>query len=102
MSSVIDPSVDVAADVASVNAGEAERKGDTYTIRQRRYRLETTGRVYPVDGPGIHPLGRGAYKALQLYNEYGDTEKAVRQMDFESIKPEEREIAVRLWRLTQK
>jgi hypothetical protein len=50
---VIDPAVDVAADIAAINRGVANREGDRYTVNGRVYGVEQNGRAYPITGSGI-------------------------------------------------
>jgi hypothetical protein len=102
LNSVIEPSIDVESDIKAINQGTAIRRGNTYEIHGRRYGVEQNGRAYPIDGPGIHQLGRGAYRALQLYNEHGLSPDADRMLDLEKIDAEERERARHLWRLGQR
>jgi len=102
MNSVIEPTVDVAADVAAINQGRAARQGDVFTFNERRYRLEPGGRVYPVDGPGVHQLPRGAFRALGVYNRFGHAIRAETILDEMGIIPVEREAARRAWRAGQR
>lgn len=100
--SVIEPSVDVAADVAAINRGEATRMGETYIVNERTYRLKSNGRLFPVSGPGIHQLGRGAFKALGVYNRYGVSPRPEEILDLQEIEPAEREAARAAWRAGQR
>lgn len=98
---VIAPDVDVSADLATINRGEAERDGDTYTLRDtgRRWGQKPSGVAYPIDGPGLYPLGRGAYRTLQILNHYGNEERAAVRLDQEPIDPTEKAEGLRVWRL---
>ncbi|MBI4493028.1 MAG: hypothetical protein HY690_09565 [Chloroflexi bacterium] len=87
---VIEPWVDVASDIAAINRGEAVRQGSIYLINGRQYGLETSGRAYPIAGPGIHRLSRGAFKALGVYNTFGQTARAEAILDAMPISEEER------------
>lgn len=95
VNSVIDPRVDVAADVAAINRGEAVRVGDAYTVNGRTYGLEASGTLFPKLGDGIHLLNRGAYQALGVYLTLGQTDGAeyvLRRMH--NVGPAEREAAL--------
>lgn len=98
INSVIEPWVDVAADVAAINPGEAVRQGDAFTVNGRTYRLKPNGRLFPVAGSGIHQLGRGAFKALGVYNRYGISPRAEEFLDLQALEPAEREAARAAWR----
>ena len=63
------PRVDVMADVEAIRAGRAIRKGNRFVVNHRTYVLEPGGRLFPRDGDGFYQLGRGAYRALALYND---------------------------------
>lgn len=72
---IIEPRVDVAADVRAINAGQAQRVGDTYIINGRTYGVKD-GTLYPITGDGFHLLSRMAYKALGIFNTFGNTAQA--------------------------
>lgn len=76
LNTVMDPRVDVAADVAAINRGEAVRQGDTYTIGGRTYVLEPTGTLSPRDGDGFYVLTRASFRALWVYQTFGEGERA--------------------------
>lgn len=71
VNTVIEPWVDVAADVAAISSGIANREGNDFSIGERRYGVEENDRLYPIDGAGFHQLDRQAYKALVAYNRFG-------------------------------
>lgn len=99
---VYEPAVDVLADVAGINRGEAIRRGEFFLLPSGRlYGQEGSGRLYPIDGPGLHRLGRGAYRALGVYNEFGLSGQAEGLLDRRGIVQEEREAARRAWRAGQ-
>jgi hypothetical protein len=58
---------EVNQDIADIAAGQAkyDKKTMLYEINGRTYRVEPTGRLYPVNGPGIVELDRNEYAALQ-------------------------------------
>lgn len=95
---VAEPWVDMAADITAINRGEGVRRGDTWTVHARSYRVERDGHSYPLAGPGLHTLDRRAFLALAIYNERGLTPAAERQLDYEDIDAESRRVAQRLWR----
>jgi hypothetical protein len=76
--SVIESRIDVAADIAAINAGRAVRAtvGGVvqYLVNGRSYGVEPTGRAYPISGPGIHQLDRLSFKAIGVYNTFGPSE----------------------------
>ncbi|WP_329370654.1 RHS repeat-associated core domain-containing protein [Streptomyces sp. NBC_01483] len=54
-------------DIAGIARGDAklDGNGNNYEINGRTYRIEESGTVYPVSGPGIVELDRNEYAALQ-------------------------------------
>ncbi len=96
MNSVFHPSVDVRADIAAINQGDATRQGEDWLVNGRRYRIEETGRAYPVDGEGVYQLRRGAYIALAAYNTYGQSERTRRYLDGNNVAQDERALG---WRV---
>ncbi|TQM83039.1 hypothetical protein FHX81_5452 [Saccharothrix saharensis] len=71
----------VRQDIADIQAGNARWDPDTnsyVTDSGRRYKVESNGTVFPVDGPGFVALNRSEYKALQaLIRHNGDVEAAM-------------------------
>lgn len=70
----------VRQDIADIQAGNARWDPATnsyVTDSGRRYKVESNGTVFPVDGPGFVNLNRSEYKALQaLIKHDGDVEAA--------------------------
>ena len=70
----------VRQDIADIQAGKARWDPGTnsyVTDSGRRYKVESNGTVFPVDGPGFVQLNRPEYKALQaLIRSGGDVEAA--------------------------
>jgi hypothetical protein len=70
----------VRQDIADIQAGNArwDPASNSYvTDSGRRYKVESNGTVFPVDGPGFVQLNRSEYKALQaLIKHNGDAEAA--------------------------
>ena len=64
---VIEPGVDVQADVAAINSGLAKRIGNTFEVKGRVYGVHD-GTLYPISGPGFQTLDRGGLKALGVFN----------------------------------
>lgn len=89
--------VDMRADIDAINRGDATRDGNRFSINGRLYVSKGDGGSFPVSGPGVHQLGRGAFKALGVYNELGMTDAAERQLDLQGIGPDERAAAARAW-----
>ena len=94
VNSVIDPAVDLAAESAAINRGEAVRQGDRYTVNGRVYGVEEGGRAYP----GIYQLSRGAFKALGIYNLFGLTDRSEAILDEMGIESAERLAGREAWR----
>ena len=77
VNTVIEPRVDVAADVEAINAGNAQFSVTdngvrTYTVNGRTYGVEPNGTLYPMTGDGFIVLNRNAYKVLGIFNKFGD------------------------------
>ncbi len=101
LNSVVEPGVDMAGDVARIRAGQAEKVGDKFVVNGRTYGHHD-GTLYPISGPGIHTLDRGAFKALGVYNKMGgETENAVKILDNMGIGAEQRAAALRAWQAGQ-
>jgi hypothetical protein len=66
---VILPGVDVAGDIADIQAGNAVWNPETnaYEVNGRTYEMHTdTGTVYPTGGEGVVDLNRAEYQMLKL------------------------------------
>ncbi|WP_197740795.1 hypothetical protein [Tuwongella immobilis] len=79
LNTVIEPGVDVAADVEAINQGLAQRAGDRFIVNGRTYGVHD-GTLYPISGPGLHQLDRGGFKALGVLNKFGDSPRAAEIM----------------------
>jgi hypothetical protein len=70
----------VRQDIADIQAGNARWDPDSnsyVTDSGRRYKVESNGTVFPVDGPGFVQLNRSEYKALQALIRFdGDVDAA--------------------------
>jgi RHS repeat-associated protein len=100
LNTVIEPRVDVAADVAAINRGLARREGDRFIIHGRTYGVHD-GTLYPISGPGFHQLDRGAFKALGVFNTFGDTGRAAEIMSRMGLSQEAIEAGRAAWRAGQ-
>lgn len=90
---VVLPGTDIRPDVQAIREGWAMRDGSYYVVNGRYYEVHEHGTVYPVHGPGLIQLDRGAFQALCIYNSLGDTPAAEQQMDREKITQDQRRIA---------
>jgi RHS repeat-associated protein len=101
INTVIEPGVDVAADVAGVNQGLAKRVGNTFEINGRIYGIHD-GTLFPISGPGFHQLNRGAFQALGVLNKFGDSPQAHSILArMKNVGPSEIEAALKAWRAGQ-
>ncbi len=96
---VIASGVDIAGDVAAINAGRVPREGNTFTLSSRTYGVENNTTLFPISGPGLQLLDRGAFKALGVYNKFGDTPRAAEILDNMGISIEQRATALSVWRV---
>ncbi len=73
LNTVIDPSVDVNADVADINAGKGvPGENNTVTVNGRTYGMKgTSSRIYPMEGTGFYQLNGATYSALKYYIDKG-------------------------------
>lgn len=55
---MIEPEIDVPADVDAINQGLGTRNGNEYTINGRTYEVQH-GSLIPKSGIGFHPLSQG-------------------------------------------
>src|SRR5262245_43883316 len=98
LNTVAMPWVSFEEDRLAILAGHGARDGNRFLVNEREYILEGGGRLFPVAGSGLVQLGRGAYRALGLYNDSGLVEHVERQLDLELIAESERAAARRVWR----
>jgi len=96
---VIEPWVDVDADVDAIISGKATRRGDRFIVNDRHWGVETNGTLYPIDGPGCIRLDRESFRALGVYNVFGDTPEATAILDrMHNQTPTSRDNGLRAWR----
>jgi hypothetical protein len=57
----------VRQDIAEIAHGRAafDPESQRYTVNGRRYAVEPSGRIFPVDGPGLVEMNRVEYSALK-------------------------------------
>ncbi len=94
------PGVDVSADVAAINAGQAARNGNTFTINGRTYGMHD-GTLYPMLGNGLVTLDRGAYKALGVYKKFGNTTQANTILDNMGVSQATRNKALNVYKTAE-
>jgi hypothetical protein len=96
---VIEPWVDIDADVGAILVGNAARAGDTFEFDGRRWGVESNGTLYPISGPGFIRLDRESYRALGVYNTFGDTPQAAAILDrMHNQTPASRRNGLHAWR----
>ena len=70
LNSVVDNSVDVASDVDAIRTGKAVvRDGNFVVLNTNRVYGQHDGTLFPIGGPGVYQLDRGAFKALGVLRE---------------------------------
>ncbi len=97
---VIEAGVNVSDDVAKIDAGEAQKIGDKFIINGRIYGSHN-GTLYPISGPGFHTLDRGAYKALGVFNKFGNSQQAKNILKNMKIGNEQIQDALDVWGIGQ-
>lgn len=102
VNTVIEPWVDVATDVALINAGQALRIRNRFIVSGRAYEAKPNGTLFPLDGPGFRVLDRGAYKALQAYNAYGHTAGAKNYLRRAGLSRQAQASGLLAWRAGQR
>lgn len=67
--SVVDPDIDVDADLAKIRAGDFKQSGNDMIVNGRTYGIHSdTGRTYPISGPGVTNLDRAEHQFLKQLN----------------------------------
>lgn len=96
---MVEPGVDVAGDVAAINAGKAARDvNGNWVVNGRTYGMHEGGTVFPIEGPGFHQLSRGGFKALGAYNEFGNSAESASWMTRNKISAEAQAEGLRAYR----
>lgn len=101
LNTVSEPGLNVAADVAAINSGLAQRVGDRFIVNGRTYGHHD-GILYPISGPGLHQLDRGGFRALGILNVFGDTPRAAEIMQMRKLTAEAIEAGRTAWRAGQR
>ena len=102
LNTVIEPGVDVAGDVAAINAGKATRVKGNWVVNGRTYGVEEGGRLFPIEGSGFHQLSRGAFKALGVFNKFGNTPRAAEILSLMKATEADKAAALRVWEVTRR
>lgn len=92
--------MDVAADVKAINEGLAQRVGDTYSINGRTYGIHD-GTLYPISGAGLHQLDRAGFKALGVFNKFGDSSRAAEILQKMGLSQEAIDAGLAAWKAGQ-
>ncbi|MCB1057804.1 MAG: hypothetical protein KDD11_20070 [Acidobacteria bacterium] len=100
LNTVVEPGVDMAADVAAINAGRGLRSGETFLINGRTYGTHD-GVLFPISGPGFHQLSRPSFKALGVFNKFGNSSAATEILNNMGISTQERAAALKVWEQLQ-
>jgi hypothetical protein len=95
VNTVIEPGVDVAADVTAIRSGQAARVKGDFVFQGRTYGVHN-GTLFPISGPGFHRLTRPQFKALGVYNEVGNVPRAAEILDKMGIPLTDRVEALRI------
>jgi hypothetical protein len=72
------------------------RSRGTFTVNGRVYGVHN-GSIHPIKGEGLIQLDRQGYKALAAFNEYGDSQLAMRYLTESRIPPEAIEAGRHAW-----
>ncbi|WNG31481.1 hypothetical protein F0U62_11870 [Cystobacter fuscus] len=107
VNTVVEPRVDMNADVAAIKEGHAAvgraPGGDvSYTVNGRTYGAHPNGTLYPIEGDGFHTLDRDSFKALGVYNKFGDTPRAAEIMkNMSGLRADQQQRALSVWKTYQ-
>lgn len=103
---MLEPWVDVRADLDAINAGECIYDPATRRawIHGRLYGIHENGTAFPIEGDGIIVVSRGAFRALQAYEEYnGINDRSEHEIGHEKgVTGEDRAVAQRIWHMRKK
>ena len=103
---VVSNSVNMKQDTQIIKNGEATnlgrdpKTGDTlHSLSNGRvYAEKSNGQIYPYSGEGVYQLDRGSYRALGIYNKYGDTQAAKEALNLNRINPESQTMGYKVWK----
>lgn len=102
VTSMIEPGVDVAGDMAALNAGDFTPAGDNFVVNGRTYGMHPeTGRTFPISGPGIHNFDRGEHQFLRQLNSRGEATATNFARNFPGMSDAKIQRVLDLWRLCQ-
>lgn len=85
-----------------INAGQADRDGNTFHINGRTYvEKGGTGTFYPIGGEGTITVDRDTHRCLSIFARYnGPTDAAFHEINRDPrINDEQRDTALDLWNL---
>jgi hypothetical protein len=100
ITTVYEPWVNIRKDLEEINLGRALRDGEHFIVNNRVYKIHNST-IHPVSGDGFHSLDRGTYKALGVYNTFGNSQRSSSILDNMGILLESRERALNVWTLLQ-
>lgn len=87
----------VAKDVEAINYGNYKLVHGRYNLPNGRVYGEHGGRLYPIEGPGFTSLDRGAFKALGIFNKFGNTPRASNILNNMKINDVQRNAALKVF-----
>ncbi|MBA2469803.1 MAG: hypothetical protein H0V37_10400 [Chloroflexia bacterium] len=104
--SLIEPWVDVRADLDAMNNGDGIYDPTTRRVwvNGRLYGMHENGTTFPIEGDGIIPVNRATYKALTIMRRYNGVNEPSRYEIARdtAIGLADRNEAVRIWELREK
>jgi hypothetical protein len=104
--SLIEPWVDVQADIDAINAGDGFYDPATRRVwvNGRLYGLHDSGTTFPIEGEGIIPVNRPTFKALTILRRYnGVNAHSEHEIARDPVVgATDRDQAIRIWRLREK
>ena len=98
LNSVVDHTVDVASDVKMIRLGKAALVKGNFELANGRVYGQHNGTLFPMGGPGVYQLSRGAFKALGVLNQLGTTPIAQEVLDRMGIQEEVLDQAMKIYR----
>jgi|GEM_PF-1192974 len=107
INSVVEPRIDVNTDAIAIREGHAiigrTSGGEvSYTVNGRTYGAHPNGTLYPIQGDGIHTLDRASFKALGVYNTFGNTPRAAEILkNMKGMDSAQQQKALSVWKTYQ-
>ncbi|RKZ38335.1 MAG: hypothetical protein DRR16_33690 [Candidatus Parabeggiatoa sp. nov. 3] len=83
----------------AIRSGATPKIGDKFVVNGRTYGIHENGTLYPISGPGFHQLTRPQFKALGVYNKFGETARATQILDNMGLAQADRVAALNIWKL---